>query len=156
MICVVATLLRAGNCSFSLVLKTQHCLYPWALSVKTPCIFLALNQLVIFHDIIFVLLRKRQKARESSPSLSHQNTQGHLCRLTYVVQRERCFVDARTDQSINPKFVNVVHHLVFDPREDEINLKRFQNRLCCFFFFSMVEPVAYATLSITIAENHRC
>lgn len=48
MICVVATLLRAGNCSFSLVLKTQHCLYPWALSVKTPCIFLVLNQLVIF------------------------------------------------------------------------------------------------------------
>lgn len=41
--------------------------------------------------------------------------------MTYVVQRKRCFVDSRADQSINPKFVNVVHHLVFDPREDEIN-----------------------------------
>lgn len=48
-----------------------------------------------------------------------------FCPLTYIMQRERCLVDSRTDQSIDPKFVNVVHHLVFDSREDEINLKRF-------------------------------
>ena len=125
----------AGNCSFSPVLKTQHCLHPRAPSVKALCNSLALNQLVIFHDIISVLQRKRKKVKKSSPSLFPRSTHGHIrfCHLTYIMQRERCFVDSRTDQSINPKFVNVVHHLVFDSREDEINLRRFQNRLCVFY-----------------------
>lgn len=69
---VVATLLTAGNRPFPLVLKTQHCLYPWAPSEKALCIFLALDQLVIFHDIISVLLTKRQNVKKLTPSLSHR------------------------------------------------------------------------------------
>lgn len=76
---------------------------------------------------------KGRRARSRVLPGQHQSTHwtSPVLYLTYIMQRERCLVDSRTDQSVDPKFVNVVHHLVFDSREDEINLKRFWNTPCC-------------------------
>lgn len=43
---------------------------------------------------------------------------------------ESCLVDPRVYKSVDPKLANIVYQLILDPREDEVNLKRFQNRVC--------------------------
>lgn len=69
----------------------------------------------------------------SSSLLTLEYTLGllfHFCYLTYIMERESCLVDPGVYKSVNPKLFNIVSYLILDPREDEVNLKGFQNRVC--------------------------
>lgn len=92
----------------------------------------ALNELVVLQYVVFILPRKKQ-GQEVSPSLlTLEYTLDilfHFCCLTYIMERESCLVDPRAYEFVNPKLFNVVPYLILDPRKNEVNLKRFQNRV---------------------------
>lgn len=103
----------------------------WAVNNLVP----ALDEFVIFRYIIFILLRKKLKLGPDDypPLLTMAYSlviSFHICCLTYIVEGESCLVDPRAHKFVNPKLFHVFPYLILDPREDEVNLKRLQNRVC--------------------------
>ena len=115
------TLLNWGPslCLDSAVNSTQH--IP---ALKRAC------HLVI-HCLHFPKQKQGQEAQPFpvNPGV-HISILFHVCHVTYIMERESCLVDPRAYESVDPKLFYIVDYLIIDPRKDEVNLKRFQNRMC--------------------------
>lgn len=116
-------------------------------AVVTQTLAPAPNEPAILQQTTCILPKKKLKVTTMRPSLlTLECTWGvlfHFCHLTYIVEREGCFVDPGAYELVNPKLFDIVPYLIHDPGEDEVNLKRFQNRKCgsysesnhCFLLF---------------------